>query len=243
MPQSVWDADAMCTIDANDPATNFRGGFDLGFFYAGATKAFRRRVIIGFTLGAAPREGRTLAPTDTVTAAALTLVATVVVGPAGWGAAAARLARADWDDAGATWNEYRAGAAWTAAGGDVATPPDDVAFTSPGSLGAFTVEGMAAHVADAMANRGGLLLVRLRADVESDAGGVSTYISGGDLGGPWAPRLTVTYASAEAGPVARDGSGTGRAAARVVAPSAVGRPARGVRGARPAPPSTTVRET
>jgi hypothetical protein len=203
MPQSVWHASAMCTIDGSDPATNYFGAFDLGFFYASGTKSFRRRVIVGFDLDAAPAEGRTLAPTDVVASATLMVYVTVLVGPAGWGAKAARLDRADWDDATATWNVYKTGSAWTAAGGDVATPPADVAFTSPAALGDFSIGGLEVHVADAIASRGGLLLLRLKPDVEADAHGVSTYISGADLGTSLAPRLTVTYASADPAPIAR----------------------------------------
>lgn len=230
MPQSTWYASAMGTIDGSDPNTVYASAFDLGFFYAGGLKSFRRRVIIGFDLHAAPAEGRALGPTDALASATLVLRATVIVGPAGWGAKAARVARADWDDATATWNNYKTASAWTAAGGDVATPPADVAFASPSSLGDFSIAGMDAHVADALANRGGLLLVRLKADSEADAGGVSAYVSGGDLNTSVAPRLVVTYASADPAAINRRAGGP-MGSARAGRPE---RPAAAEAGERPA---------
>jgi hypothetical protein len=69
---------------------------------------------------------------------------------------------------------------------------------------------MDAHVADALANRAGLLLLRLKADIEADAGSVSRYVSGSDLHAPTGPRLVVTYASADPAPIDRpDGGAAG----------------------------------
>ncbi len=219
MPQSTWDADAMGTIDGTNPGTAYASACDLGFFYGGGAKAFVRRVLIGFDLNSAPSAGRMLVPSDAVVSASLVLCATVVVGPVGWGAKASRVARADWDDATATWSVYKTGSPWTAAGGDVASPPPEVSFASPSSLGDFTITGMDAHVTDALANRSGLLLVRLKADVEADAGGVSRYVSGSDLHAPAGPRLVVTYASADPAPIDRPdgavGVATGARASRL----------------------------
>jgi hypothetical protein len=193
-------------------------------------------VIIGFDLGAAPSAGRAIAASDVVDAAALTIRATVIVGPTGWGARAARRSRPDWDDVSATWNEYKAGSAWTTAGGDVTTPPADVAFASPLVTGDFTITGLEEHVDDARVHRAGLLLLRLKPDVEADPNGISAYFSGGDLHTVIGPRLTVTYTPSEPSPISRP-----RQSRPTTALAHPGPTATGARAAQPGTPARASR--
>jgi len=151
-----------------------------------------------------------------------------VAGPAGWSATIERIWRADWDYTTADWTRFKAGSNWTAAGGDVATPPAAVAFASPSVAGEQIIAGMAAYVTDAIANRGGRVLLRLKAVDEAPA--QSQWVAyQANLESATRPRLRVTYVAAEPSPiagadgVARSGEHEARAAP-IAHHSAVERP-------------------
>ncbi|MBI5289079.1 MAG: hypothetical protein HY873_08915, partial [Chloroflexi bacterium] len=130
-----------------------------------------------------------------------------VAGPAGWSATIERISRGDWDYTAADWTRFKVGSNWTLAGGDVATPPAAVAFTSPSLAGEQIIAGMAAYVTDAMANRGGRVLLRLKAVDEAPA--QSQWVAyQANLESPARPRLRVTYVAAEPAPISgNDGGG------------------------------------
>ncbi len=201
MPQSIFVANATQFIDGVDTGYALAGFWNLGVQYLGATKAFVRRCLGGFDLFGPAATGRPLTPSDTITGAELLLEAITVAGPAGWSATIERLSRADWDHTTADWIRYKTGADWTAAGGDVATPPAAVAFTSPSVAGEQIVPAMLAFATDAIANRGGIVLLRLKADDEAPS--QSQWVAyQANLASPTRPRLRVTYTSADPTPVA-----------------------------------------
>jgi hypothetical protein len=186
----------------------------------------------------AAAEGRALVAGDEVVSATLLLHTTGIIGATGWAARAERNVRAGWDVHTADWTRYRTGSAWTLPGGDVGAPPDDVTFTSPAGLGDFEVTGLEAFVADAIAQRAGRVLLRIKA--EDEAPPASAVVSFAGLpDGALRPRLRVTYIAAEPGDVSRDGArnlrGDRAAGSRASAAAATAAtPARGAGAARPA---------
>lgn len=131
----------------------------------------------------------------TVTAATLTID---VQGTSG-SAAAAHLYRVTqaWVEASATWNTYDGTHSWATAGGDYTTT-GGVGFTAPGSVGSFTVSGLAALVQDAIDNRAGLFDLLLRYDTEAPASLSAITFSARD--GTTPPVLSVTSTGGGAGP-------------------------------------------
>jgi hypothetical protein len=207
MPQSIFAANATQFIDGVDTDFAPAGLWNLGVQYLGATKAFVRRCLGGFDLFGPAAAGRPLAPSDSITAAELLLDVIGVAGPAGWPAAIERLTRADWDYTAADWLRYRTGATWTAPGGDVAPPPPAAPFTSPALPGEQVAPGMLAFVTDAIADRGGIVLLRLKASDEAPA--QSQWVAyQANLASPTRPRLRVTYVAAEPSPIAGPGGFT-----------------------------------
>ena len=203
MPQSTFAADGTQFIDGVSQSYAPAGFWWVGTGYLGGSKSFVRRSLAAFDVFGPAASGRPLTPADTVTAADLLLAYVSAIGPSGWNAMVDRIARADWDYASADWTHYKSGALWTTAGGDVATPPAPVAMTVAPAGGEQVVPGMLAFVTDAMALRGGRVLLRLRAVDEGPA--ESTWASyDAALTSPTRPRLRVTYVATEPSPIADD---------------------------------------
>lgn len=239
MPQSLFLADGAQYIDGVGSPSGAPWLMDIGVAYLGGSKAFVRRGLCRFNLLGAPYAGRALTGGDAIVSAELLLDVAGGIGPSGWGAYVERISRPDWDYTQATWALYRAGASWTAPGGDVAAPPASIAFAAPAS-GALAVDGMAPYVTDALAGRGGAVLLRLKAGDEQPATSQSISITAGQASS-LRPRLRVTYASSEPAPIDRPHPGvmhgSRRAAAAAASPAATaGTGAPAASGARPSRP-------
>ncbi len=104
-----------------------------------------------------------------------------------------RVTRADWDYLTATWNQYKAGSNWTSIGGDVdAVTPGELSYASPGGYGDFAIAGLGPYVSDAIANRGGLVLLRTNHATEN-SGITQFHTCATSASGR--PRLRVDYRS------------------------------------------------
>jgi len=200
MPQSVFAAETTQFIDGVDTDYGPPGVWNLGVEFMGSSKAMMRRCLAGWDVFGAAASGRALRITDNIVAAEMLLEATAFAGPAGWGVTADRIARADWDYLTADWTRYRIGSNWTAGGGDVATPPAAVGFSSPTAPGEQVVGGMLGFVTDAIAHRGGKVLLRLKADNEAPSQSQwAAYTA--MLTASQRPRLRVTYIPADPAPI------------------------------------------
>lgn len=229
MAQSVFAANATQFIDGVDQDFAVAGAWNLGVEYLGASKAFVRRCLAGFDVLGPAAAGRPLVASDAITAAELVMSCFIIIGGAGWAAVIERLARADWDYLAADWTRYRTGANWTVAGGDVGTPPAAVAFTSPVATGEQVVGGMEGYVTDAIANRSGKVLLRLRA-VDEAPQQARWCAYDANLSSSARVRLRVTYTAADPAPIATPAPPVlrgDRPAAPVAAssPAVAGRPA------------------
>ena len=200
MAQSIFAAEATQFIDGIDQDYAPAGLWNLGVEFLGTTKAFARRCLGGFDVFGQATAGRPLLAADEITSAELVLNTTTVIGSGGWAATIERIARADWDYTSADWTRYRTGANWTAGGGDVAAPPTAVGFTSPSAGGEFVIAGMTAFVTDAIANRGGKALLRLRANNEEPSQSQWCAFTA-SLSSSLRPRLRITYVAAEPSPI------------------------------------------
>ena len=203
MPQSVFVATNQCSIDYVSPNSSHSQIGNLGVLYIGG-KSLLRRPLATFNLFAAAAEGRALRASDSDKILRAEFLAYVgsVNGPA-FAAVAHRLTRANYIREEATWNVYKTGSAWTSGGGDFATPPADAAFTSPAALGDQAIQdNLADHVADALANRGGLALLIWQA-VDEDPGADKLFTWGAQDGYTPAMRLRVTYSDATPAPISR----------------------------------------
>ncbi len=208
MPQSTFVVTSTEYIDLFHPGAVNTNMWSLGTIVAGSSKVNLDRCIGAFDVFGAAAAGRPLALTDAITAADLILNCGAILGPSAWPASIERLTRADWDAASGDWNNYKTASAWTTAGGDIATPPAAVGFTSPSALGDITIGGLLTFVIDAITNRGGKLLLRLRANDESTSAGTKWASFRADPALTVAPRLRVTYIAAEPVPIARPAAGT-----------------------------------
>ena len=238
MPQSTFLVRSTEYIDAFHPTAVNTNAWNLGTISAGGSKLNLDRCLGAFDVFGAALAGRPLVSSDLISDAELILNCGAILGPGGWAASIERITRADWDAASGDWNNYKAGSLWTTAGGDVATPPAAVSFTSPSALGDATIGGMLAFVADAIASRGGKVLLRLRANDESTSAGTKWAGYRADPSLTVAPRLRVTYVSADPSPIARPTAGTlagdgaatiARADQAALPEQAAGRPARATR--------------
>jgi hypothetical protein len=78
-----------------------------------------------------------------------------------------------WTELGVTWNKYDGTNSWTAGGGDYdSSTPTPIAFTEGA---AETITGLKPFVDDAIANRGNILSIIIRADNEDP--GIDAWIS------------------------------------------------------------------
>jgi hypothetical protein len=226
MPTSTFHIIGAQFIDAINPTFAPAWLFDVGTAYIGPSKSFVRRGLARFDVFGLASEGRSLNAADVILDAELLLDAIGVVGAAGAPARVERISRGDWDYATANWNVYRTGASWTAGGGDVATPPPAVTFGTPGALGAFVVGGMAAFVTDAVANRAGAVLLRMKLDGEAPPSSQWFSVNAAQTHA-LRMRLRVTYQSAEPTPIAEPGTSVGSARPDGSAsPSGIAAPAR-----------------
>jgi hypothetical protein len=207
MPQSVFKCANTCAIDAIAPSNTFPNIGDVGVYLVGGTKGILRRALATFDLFGAAAEGRALRPTDAILLAELLGDVQAVNGPT-FQVDTQRLTRADYVAAQATWNNYKTATPWTAAGGDVAAPPAVASFTSPASLGDQVIQAnLAAFVTDALANRGGLVLLRWNATNENP-GVTAIYTTHADPSYTPALRLRVTYADVTPTGIDRPGPAT-----------------------------------
>lgn len=237
MPQAVFNCSNTCAIDAIAPNATYTSIGDVGVFLIGGSKGILRRALATFDVFGAATSGRPLNSTDVVVLAELLGEVTGINGPA-FQVDTERLTRANYNGIEATWNNYRAGTPWTAAGGDVDTVPAAASFTSPATPGDQVVQAnLAPFVIDAVANRGGLVVLRWRAHNENP-GVTSIYTTFAAPSHVPALRLRVTYQSLAPTPIEhpratsfRDGGIAG-----VAQPD---RPASPEHEAKPAPASRT----
>ena len=101
--------------------------------------------------------------------------------------------------------QYRSGVAWTAGGGDVATPPAKLEFSGPSATGPYVLAGLAEWVTDAIDNRGGRVIMRVKPKDEDP--GFDTWWAGLD-GANLDTDLVVTYEGADIAPVDDPGRAT-----------------------------------
>lgn len=189
--------------------------FDVGTFFLLGSKQNLYRTIAGFDVFGPASAGRPLTANDALTSAELLLNIDLVIGPTGLASTVDRISRADWNYLECSWNAYRTAAAWTAGGGDIAAPA--VGFTSPTALGPYTISGLLAFVTDAIASRGGRVLMRLKLNTEPNDNISKVWAATDTPGDSLRPRLRVEYDAQE--------------------PANIDDPhARTMRGARPAPP-------
>ena len=163
MAQSTFKAFNTVTIDRIATTYNGKNLFRNGALILGSSKASDRNVIHTFDL-LAPDDGLPLTATSQIGLVELLGNVTAVIGGS-YNMLAERLTRADYDYLTATWAEYKGGSAWITPGGDFSSTPAGIDVPFP----AFTGDGvicatLAPFVADALANRGGKLLLHWRLD-------------------------------------------------------------------------------
>lgn len=133
--------------------------------YAGGDKAFLARAIGNFSVSPVAA--------DTINSASLWLYHYTLSGtPSTYISRCTR--PADWVEDEVTWDDYSAGNAWTAGGGDVDdTTPTKVTFSLAAGSGWQEVTGLKAHVDDAIASRGNIvsLIVRLAGEDPGSSAG------------------------------------------------------------------------
>jgi hypothetical protein len=213
--------DTTDSIDSVTPTHAYPGSINVGPLYGGGSKLAIRRALMKFDLRATPSEGRLLRADDTLVDAQLILDIAQLPGPGSFSCQLDRISRAEWNPAVAEWTDYDTALAWTTQGGDVATPPAALAYGAPNALGDFVIAGLLGWVADAIANRGGVLHTRQMAVDESYAN--THYYAAW----PATSRLVVSYRPKDPTPIAEPGSVTRgtRPAARGAATASASRPA------------------
>ncbi|MDP9236288.1 MAG: hypothetical protein M3P30_02630 [Chloroflexota bacterium] len=202
MPQSVFVCSNTCSIDFITPSSTYANIGDVGVYIGSGIKSILRRALATFDVFGAAASGVPLLQSDTITLAETLCDVIGVFGPT-FQVDTERLSRADYLASEATWNNYRAPSPWTAGGGDVAVPPAAVAFTSPSGTGDQALQSnLAPFVADAVANRGGLVLLRWKAQDENP--GVTALYSVAASPSHTPPlRLRVTYLRPQPSPIDR----------------------------------------
>ena len=181
-------------IDGKSATSSFPGLYTCGISYLGASKDQQRRLLLGFNVFAPSLEGATFGAGTVVNSAELLQNIETLMLPS-FAEKLDRVTRADWDYLTATWNQYKSGSNWTSVGGDVdAAVPAEVSYMSPGAYGDYAIQGLGPYVSDAIANRGGLVLLRMNHATES--GGVTEFHTcANTLDGK--PRLRVDYQSSK----------------------------------------------
>ncbi len=210
MPQSTFFPEGLQLIDGVSQTYAPAWSVDVGGVYAGGAKSALRRGLARFNVFGVASDGRALTIADTLTDARLLVDVIGVAGAMGWSASVERISRADWDYTAANWNIYKTASNWTAAGGDVATPPPAAGFASPAALGATTIDGLLPFVTDAIANRAGAVLLRIKADNETP-GSTQFFSIRATQTFDTRLRLRVTYAARDPAPIDRPHAGSMRA--------------------------------
>src|SRR5438477_5235215 len=179
-------------IDGKAPTSSFPGLYTCGISYLDAGKDQQRRLLLGFNVFAPSLEGAVFNAGTVINSADLMQNIQTLMLPS-FTEKLDRVTRADWDYVTATWNQYKSGSNWTTIGGDVdAAVPGELSYPSPGGFGDYAIQGLGPYVSDAIANRGGLVVLRMNHATET--GGVTQYhICANTLEGK--PRLRVDYRS------------------------------------------------
>ena len=233
MPQSTFKAIRTVTIDRISPAVNASDLFRLGALVVGSGKSVDRRVIHAFNLHA-PDDGLPLDATSQISAAELLGNVTGVLGAA-YSTLTERLTRADYDYLTATWNQYKAGTAWTMPGGDVASDPVPIFTPFPSSTGDIVVcSTLAAMATDALANRGGALLLRWSIFPSAPAQSEHVTIKAAPATDSDITRLRVTYTSLVPAPEDRPARRALRSGTRAASPTDAASAARAGKASQPA---------
>ena len=198
MAQSTFKAFNTVTIDRITTSYNGKNLFRNGALILGSSKASDRNVVHTFDL-LAPDDGLPLAPTSQISLVELLGNVTAVIGGA-YNMLAERLMRADYDYLTATWAEYKSGSAWTTPGGDISSAPLGIDVPFP----AFTGDGvicttLAPFVVDALANRGGKLLLHWRLDPVGPSQSQQVTLKAAPATDSDIVRLRVTYTSLQPG--------------------------------------------
>lgn len=218
MPTATFGANAGGWIEAAGGGVS--QAWEHGAYYLGGAKQFLRRPLVGFDLYAAPMDGRALTPADVILDAELLLYIGTIPGASGYPCTLARQTHPDWDYLTHSWTEYKTATAWTNAGGDTATPT--LAYDAPTvAPGEFAIPGCAPFVTDAIASRGGKVLLHSMNTDESPAT-TRFWTAVAALNDDRRPRLRVTYQSATPRPMEHP-HGQALGATR---PAPVARPAR-----------------
>lgn len=100
----------------------------------------------------------------------------------------------DWIESEVTWNNFKTGSPWTAAGGDFDDigPPPALTRPNPGAAGSFTLDGALPLVQDALDNRDGWLSLIGRL-TDEDPGVLGGIVYGSkESPAPERPFLTLT---------------------------------------------------
>ena len=179
-------------IDGKSPTASFPALYTCGISYLGASKDQQRRLLLGFDVFTPSVEGVVFNAGTVINAAELLQDIQTLMLPS-FTEKLDRMTRADWDYVTATWNQYRSGSNWTAIGGDIdAAIPGELTYTSPGGFGDYAIPGLGPYVSDAIANRGGL--VRLRMNHATENSGITQFHTCANTA-DGKPRLRVDYQS------------------------------------------------
>ena len=165
---SMWLISQNGNIDGISPALNEPQACTIGIQMLGGSKTIQKRWIAEFDLMGAvgqPYLGRPLTAQDTIVSVELWGDVSGTTGTTGFGCTIDRITRSDWVYTQATWNIYKTANNWTAAGGDISTP--QATFTSPTATGdQLITDQLSGMVTDAIANRSGQCLFRIKATDE-----------------------------------------------------------------------------
>lgn len=189
MPIATYTAARVASIDGVQTTSNFGASFEVGILVSGGAKTIRRRALTLFDLFTASQEGHVMQTTDIVTAAELWMDVLSLVGPGAFASTTERLSQTAWVQTECTWVRYSVGNNWIIPGGDVATPPAALPWTSPTTTGDQRIaSGLQSHVIDAINNRAGQMHNRWMQSPEVNA---DNYFRHRLQSGP--PRLIITY--------------------------------------------------
>jgi hypothetical protein len=189
------------TINGQSVTTTAPQNCTVGCQVVGSVKTVQDRWIAGVDFyNTAPEQGRVLKSSDTLISAALWADVPNLVGTSGFGCKVDRITPTDWDYLTATWNNKKTATTWPTAGGEISTP--QASFNSPTATGYQQIVDMLTHANDALSNRSGLLLFRLKADDEGAFDHLFNLQSDPDSETPIAQqaRIIVTYESPQPGP-------------------------------------------
>lgn len=225
MPTLVLQPTIDSYMSGVQTGTNFGGSTQIihGLVYSGGTKLQWRRGIVNFDVSALSGA--------IITSAKLVREVLSVSGAGGVGARLSRCTRpAQWTESGVTWNMYDGVNLWTVGGGDLDDDaPGKIDYSEPSATGDHEIAGLEGYIADALANRGGIVSIITR--LQNETPGVTQELNWWSREGanPW--RLVVDNERPAPG---RRSARPDRAVQTAgVRPSAPARPAATGRPARP----------